>query len=298
MIQGSESFFVDRKYEFYPTKIAPSVVAALPSTLVDGELVLDEVPGGGKRTTFLIFDAICVKGSFVGDLSLSDRLRVVRGEVMPPFGTSGIVDQGGDYEFTVGIKHMYRKQDVKLVLEQVLPSLPHENDGLIFTREDEPYKIGTCEFILKWKPLHLNSVDFLLEVVYLKNASGKMEGRYCTLKCGSSGQLMHFGYIHIEAAKQEDLLKTHGRAPFIAECVFDMEWSSPGPPANGGNGSMWSDWTNRPGGGWKYLRHRPDKKLPNNINTVENVFKSIRANIVADDLVGYSRNDYFMYFYI
>ena len=180
---------------------------------------------------------------------------------------------------------MYRKTDVKLVLDQVLPSLPHENDGLIFTREDEPYKIGTCEFILKWKPLHLNSVDFLLEVIYLKNETGNMEGRYCKLKCGSSGQLMDYGYIRIDDDKQKELLEAHGGAPFIAECVFDMEWGTPMPPANDGMGSMWSDWGRQSGGGWKYLRHRPDKKLPNNVNTVNNVFKSIQANIKAEDLV-------------
>ena len=80
---SGESYFVDRKYEFYHTKIAPSIAAALSGTLVDGELVLDEIPGQGKRTTFLIFDAV-VRGKYVGDLCLSDRLRVVRGEVLPP----------------------------------------------------------------------------------------------------------------------------------------------------------------------------------------------------------------------
>lgn len=34
---------------------------------------------------------------------------------------------------------------------QVLPSLPHENDGLIFTPMDAPYTLGTDYRLLKWK---------------------------------------------------------------------------------------------------------------------------------------------------
>jgi len=282
---GREAYFVDRKYEFYPAPLDSQVLERLENTLVDGELVLDDVPGEGSRTTFLIFDAIAVKGRFVGDLSLSDRLRAVRGEVMPPFGATGRIAVGTDFEFTVGLKHMYRKQDVGLVLSAVLPALFHENDGLIFTRDDEPYKIGTCDFILKWKPLHLNSVDFLLEVDFRKTASekgGVLEERYCMLKCGNSGQMMSFGYIHIDPAMQATFLKTYSSRPFIAECVYDKEWFTLTPPPEAG--APWDSWNLVPGGGWRYLRPRPDKKMPNNIHTVNNVVDSIKANIVEKDL--------------
>ena len=41
--------------------------------------------------------------------------------------------------------------------------LLHENDGLIFTVDQCPYYPGTCEEIMKWKPPHMNTVDFLIE---------------------------------------------------------------------------------------------------------------------------------------
>ena len=41
--------------------------------------------------------------------------------------------------------------------------LEHDNDGLIFTVDDCPYYPGTCDQILKWKPIELNSIDFKLE---------------------------------------------------------------------------------------------------------------------------------------
>lgn len=40
--------------------------------------------------------------------------------------------------------------------------LEHDNDGLIFTIDEVPYYPGTCEQILKWKPIELNSIDFVL----------------------------------------------------------------------------------------------------------------------------------------
>lgn len=38
--------------------------------------------------------------------------------------------------------------------------LMHENDGLIFTVDACPYYPGTCNEIIKWKPPHMNSIDF------------------------------------------------------------------------------------------------------------------------------------------
>ena len=41
--------------------------------------------------------------------------------------------------------------------------LKHENDGLIFTVDNCPYYPGTCPEITKWKPAHLNTIDFQIE---------------------------------------------------------------------------------------------------------------------------------------
>lgn len=40
--------------------------------------------------------------------------------------------------------------------------LLHENDGLIFTVDQCPYYSGTCTEIMKWKPPHMNTIDFQL----------------------------------------------------------------------------------------------------------------------------------------
>lgn len=39
----------------------------------------------------------------------------------------------------------------------------HGNDGLIFNKKKNAlYKIGKNEGYLKWKPAHLNTIDFLM----------------------------------------------------------------------------------------------------------------------------------------
>ncbi len=46
-------------------------------------------------------------------------------------------------------------------MEKVIPSLPHENDGIIFTPVYSRYCVaGTDSALLKWKPPDKNSVDF------------------------------------------------------------------------------------------------------------------------------------------
>ena len=44
----------------------------------------------------------------------------------------------------------------------MIPHLNHENDGLIYTKVDNPYRVGRDDNIIKWKPPHLNTIDFLL----------------------------------------------------------------------------------------------------------------------------------------
>ena len=289
---------MDRKYEFYQQN-SSSVVAALPSTLVDGELVLDaKSPGEASARHFSSLTRYARKGSFVGDLSLSDRLRVVRGRLyrrLVPVAS-----------LTRRRLRVYRRHQAH-VREAGREACPRAGAAFAAARERRTHFHARGRAVQDWhvriyskmEAPPLNSVDFLLEVVYLKNASGKMEGRYCTLKCGSSGQLMHFGYIHIEAAKQEDLLKTHGRAPFIAECVFDMEWRlSPdrqrtvGMAACGATGRIaqvvvGSTFVTAP------IRSCPTTSTLSKMYS--RVFEQILSLMIS---WGYSRNDYFMYFYI
>lgn len=55
-------------------------------------------------------------------------------------------------------------QQVRFLFKEVIDRkvLPHENDGLIFTRNSYPYLPGKNKGILKWKPQELNTIDFFI----------------------------------------------------------------------------------------------------------------------------------------
>jgi len=63
------------------------------------------------------------------------------------------------------MKEMFNIWDAKFLLSNLIDAnkLEHQNDGLIFTVDDCPYYPGTCDEILKWKPVELNSIDFKLQ---------------------------------------------------------------------------------------------------------------------------------------
>jgi len=61
------------------------------------------------------------------------------------------------------VKEFFDAKKVQTVFD-MLPKLPHENDGLILAPKQQAYTAGRDDHLLKWKPPHLNTVDFKLEV--------------------------------------------------------------------------------------------------------------------------------------
>ena len=97
----------------------------------------------------------------------------------------------------------------KVCAANILPALPHGNDGLIFTPIDAPYKAGTDETLFKWKPPHLNSVDFELCV----------KRGYYLLNIHDNGSPVFEDWVAIP-----DHLRTESKQlslPTIVECVRD-----------------------------------------------------------------------------
>lgn len=62
------------------------------------------------------------------------------------------------------LKDFYRCNQIEFLMDSIIKKkiLPHENDGLIFTKNNYPYIPGKNRGILKWKPNELNTVDFLV----------------------------------------------------------------------------------------------------------------------------------------
>jgi mRNA-capping enzyme len=140
-------------------------------SIFDGELVT-EFDG---RQVFYVFDTL-VAGTNVMELPLTDRLRLVHSELIGArhlFQTPAWGSIFAKEPFQIVAKPMYRAEDVGFVLETVLPSLPHEQDGLIYTPVDRSYRPGTDYALFKWKPPSMNSVDFLFQAPDTLSCSNK-----------------------------------------------------------------------------------------------------------------------------
>ena len=91
---------------------------ALNGTLLDGELTIDK-ENGKDVTSYMIFDALSMKGVFIGNLSLTDRLRVSLGSFVVPVCRSKELSEAENRPFRVGLKPMFKKKHAAFVLDKV-----------------------------------------------------------------------------------------------------------------------------------------------------------------------------------
>jgi len=139
--------------------------------IFDGELVWDN-----KNTDnawrqrhpdplFLVFDALVINGTNLMPLPFNKRLVDADFYLRNRFTKARLLQSmaplvTGVPQIDIYMKEMFRVQDAFVLFDKILPRLEHENDGLIFTVDAAPYYMGTCPQIWKWKPMHLNTIDF------------------------------------------------------------------------------------------------------------------------------------------
>lgn len=164
---------VNRSFEFslYPLTVPRD-------TLLDGELL------GG---TFIVHDAVCVRGEDVRSKNLLERLSRAREIVKGILPISKLV---------VKCKPMLSYRDMgKLTLGE-------HTDGVIFTPVNEPIRMGTHRTLFKWKPLEKITIDF-----YLKN------GNFC---------IQHESKMLVVQKRHE-----HREKEGIYECSYDGDTWEP-----------------------------------------------------------------------
>jgi len=121
---------------------------AYKGTVLDGELVQD--------TLFLVYDAVCVAGSDVGNLNLIQRMQNANLVV------KNILKIKTD-KITIKCKTFYNIKNFDTFQKEFLPTLTYKTDGLVFTPLYEPIRIGTHELMFKWKPRDQNTIDFQIK---------------------------------------------------------------------------------------------------------------------------------------
>ncbi len=126
--------------------------------ILDGELIKDS-----GKVRFIAFDALVHLGRNICQLNLKERLDCISNFIRC---NEMLTIKGGRIE--VKMKDFFRITCAKFnmtefMLKKYIKCLPHENDGIIFNHEEKPYLLGTTNLgYIKWKPAHLNTVDFMI----------------------------------------------------------------------------------------------------------------------------------------
>ena len=129
--------------------------------------------------SFLVFDCLVSNGQNVMHLNFRDRLKAAEGYILNNHTVYRLyMEQDNEIQKTLPpaaqrppcamlyMKDVFEVWQVPNLFDLIHPNkglLMHENDGLIFTVDACPYYPGTCPEIIKWKPAHLNSIDFELK---------------------------------------------------------------------------------------------------------------------------------------
>ncbi|KAE8454101.1 hypothetical protein EG329_005024 [Mollisiaceae sp. DMI_Dod_QoI] len=286
--EGEEvQYLIDRKndYWFIPRDglhfpVPKSVQSFHVNTLIDGELVLDKVPGGDYQPKYLVFDCMVLDGNSLMNRTLDKRLAYFKERIFDPY--KQLLDEYPDEKqymhFIVELKAMQLSYGIEKMFKEILPSLPHGNDGLIFTCRMTDYKHGTDQHILKWKPELENSIDFRLSLDFplvQPDAQDIAEGitepytdydalPVCNLHvyAGDDREDPWYGTMYIEPEEWESLKQLN--QPLndrIVECFMDAQKR------------------------WRYMRFRDDKTNANHISTVESVIESINDRVTEGDLL-------------
>lgn len=279
-------YLIDRKNDYYyvrnlhfPVPNDDTFQNFHIDTIIDGELVNDRLPDGSVQLKYLVFDCLILDGNSLMQRTLDKRLAYFRDKVYNPYKElyAKYPEELQYLPFIVEFKRMEFSYGIEMMFRDILPNLPHGNDGLIFTARNQPYKFGTDEHILKWKPETENSVDFRLNLDFpLREPDSEDEAE------GITSPMPDWD------AKPTFRLTVHyGEGEYRAYStmyVTDSEWEgmkAMGKPLDDTIVECVQDEQRR----WRFLRFRDDKEDANHIRTVESVLESIGDRVGQRDLM-------------
>jgi mRNA guanylyltransferase len=294
-------YLIDRKNDYYyvpglhfPHHEDPSFQKFHTDTILDGELVEDKYPDRPSVIKFLVFDCLVLDNSSLMQRPLDKRLAYFKSYVLQPYQAMFRQNPGMGRPFVVEDKATEFSYGVEKMFKEILPAVKqlHGNDGLIFTCKNTPYKFGTDEHILKWKPPEENTVDFLLHITWARTdpdpddpdrspqddyfAFPEAFGLYIY---HGNDQYAPVGDLHVEPWQWEEWKQLNRPLQdSIVEC-FQEDLTAKG--QNGTNGTTTEPHARR----WRFHRFRDDKTEANHVSTFTSVIESIEDHVTQDDLL-------------
>ncbi|KAH7682763.1 mRNA (guanine-N(7)-)-methyltransferase protein [Dioscorea alata] len=259
-------YLIDRNFCFrrvqmrFPLKSSTTSEGFHNLTLIDGEMIIDTIPGLGLKRRYLAYDLVALNSHSVGKLPFSERWKLLEEEIIRPrnlekkqFECDSRVNPLYKYDmepFGVRRKDFWLLSTVTKLVREFIPRLSHAADGLIFQGWDDPYVPRTHQGLLKWKYPEMNSVDFLFEI-------GSDNRELLFLFERGRKKLMDGARVIFKEEVEASSLS--GK---VIECSWDPEE-----------------------GCWNCMRIRVDKSTPNDINTYRKVMRSITDNITEEVLL-------------
>ncbi|KAF7558663.1 hypothetical protein G7046_g5492 [Stylonectria norvegica] len=272
----NDYWFITNKNLHFP--LVNDTQAFHTRTLVDGELVWDSLPNGKKEPRYLVFDCLIMDGNKLMDRTLDKRLAYFKERLYLPYKKlfKDFPEELRFQPFYVEMKPFQLGYGIEMMFKQVLPSLKHGNDGLIFTCRNTPYKHGTDPHILKWKPPEENTVDCRLKLTFPLVEPDDEERQ----------QGITEPFVDYDSVPQAELFSFKGDGAyelfndvFIAEDEWDT-LKGLGDPLN--DRIVECNLDDR--GRWRIVRFRDDKSEANHISTISSVLESINDRVSDKDL--------------
>lgn len=279
LVYKGDVFIVDRMFNIY--RITLSLPDMDKVTLLDGELIMDAnlVTGKAPNVRYLVYDAVHVRGRSVANETLLHRLRAALLEIIRPR-----TPKPND-SFDIFVKDFFDVCHSSTVVFPFGQRLRHECDGLIFTPVNDAYKAGTCSRLLKWKPAHMNTVDFVLDLVMgyePEQLHAKLLVAFGGVQKNQAQWLARSGPMWNWLVQNRK--EVNGK---VAECGWDPE-AYTFVPNNTNEFVSTGEWVK--GGGWVLHRIRDDRTVPNDESVVEKVKASIHDAISIEHLHATLRN--------
>ncbi|CAO3616226.1 unnamed protein product [Mucor fragilis] len=277
LFDRKSNFHVVRNFRF-PIPGDPSFQKCLKNTIIDGEFVLDKEEDGTTQLRFLLFDCLCIESNVLVSRGLMSRLGYLKSEIIKPH--QEMIRKNPHLRkqlpFLVEFKEQQFTYHLDIVFNEIIPKLKHGNDGLIFTSVNAPYAMGTCNKMLKWKPLNENSVDFKVSLFF---PGGSLPGvkdytatpRIDLLVWQGGKDYRFFAELGITDREWKEKFGSRPKEMDgkIIECNYDPELQQ--------QLNLKSP--------WRFMRYRDDKPDGNHQSTVDNVLRSIRDAVSKEELI-------------
>lgn len=297
------AFLIDRKNDYYHIdnphfhfpQPGQDEASFHVETLLDGELVLDIYPQKQKQVRrYLVFDCLVMDGQSVLQKTLDKRIGAIRARIIEPQQQlfRKYPQEVEEQPFEVVMKDLQKAYGIEMMFRDVLPNLPHGNDGLVFTCRTSEYTIGTDRHIIKWKPPAENTIDFRLQIGEFPKISRNTNGH--APSNGPEGDDYEYDY---NSQPEMALLVNNGNGRherFASLYVTESEWHSM-KQLNQMIDARIIECYRDASGRWRFKREkdgsprfRDDKTDANHVSTVDSVLESIEDAVSEQDLLALS----------